>query len=268
MKKYYFLLIGLLIGILFIFFFILKVDRKLTHVEIFIKEPILYIEKIVEVPFNHISNKLNILKSKSRLVKDLKKYKKIESENNYLKALVNDKNQKIEELSNLVNINIGDDYRIINANIIVRNVGFWYQTLTLDKGYKDGILKNSMVINSNGLIGIIDKVTKHTSVVKMLTSVSDNYKVGVLINNGEDSFYGILSDFKDGMFVVRGISYNKEIKKGALVTTSGLDNNFISGIKIGKVKRVDKDDLDLEQIVYVDAAVDFNKMNYVSVVVK
>ncbi len=268
MKKYYILLIGLLISILFIFFFILKVDRKLTHVEILIKEPILYVEKIVEVPFNYISNKLNILKSKNRLVEDIKKYKKIESENNYLKALVNDKNQKIEELSNLVNINIGDDYRIVNANIIVRNVGFWYQTLTLDKGYKDGILKNSMVINSSGLIGIIDKVTKHTSIVKMLTSVSDNYKVGVLINNGEDSFYGILSDFKDGMFVVRGISYNKEIKKDALVTTSGLDNNFISGIKIGKVKRVDKDDLDLEQIVYVDVAVDFNKMNYVSVVVK
>ena len=267
MKKYLLTLICLIIVFLLIFFFILKVDRNLTHVESLIKEPVLYVEKVVATPINFFKNKLNVLKSKNQLVNDIKKLKKIKLEKSILKNELKEKNRKIEELSNLLNININSNYKLVNANVIVRNVGLWYQTLTLDKGVKNSILKNSMVINSDGLVGLVDKTTKNTSTVKLLTCLNNEFKIGVLIENDNDIVYGILSEFKNGLFIIRGISYNKVIKKGSVVTTSGLENEMISGVNIGIVDSVSKDNFDLEQIVYVKPSVDFNRINYASIVV-
>ena len=268
MKKYLIIIGCFIISFLLIFFFILKVDRKLTFVETIIKEPVLYVEKIIEIPIVNLKNKINVLKTKNKLVDELTNLEKIKIENEKLKIDLDDKNNRIEELSNLININNDSKYKLIHTNIIVRNAGLWYQTLTLDKGFDYNIKKHNVVINSDGLVGIIDKVSKHTSTVKLLTSVNENYKIGVLIENEGDIIYGILSDFKNGLFVIRGISYNKEIKKDSLVKSSGLDDKMISDINIGVVDSVSKDNLDLEQIVYVRPSVDFNKINYASVMVK
>ena len=47
--------------------------------------------------------------------------------------------------------------------------------------------------------------------------------------------------------------------------TSGLDNNFPSGLVIGKVTSVKKDNFDLEQIVSVKPSSNFDNINYVSI---
>ena len=86
-----------------------------------------------------------------------------------------------------------------------------------------------------------------------------------MIKNEEDDVFGVLSEYKNNKFIIRGISYNKEIKKDSIVITSGLDNNFPSGLLIGKVSSVEKDNFDLEQIVSVDSVSKFDNINYVAV---
>lgn len=259
------ILIILVFLILSVFLFTLKDDRKLTFIESIIKEPVLYVEKITIKPINFLKSEFNVFKSKKKLVKELNEKENIEEKYKILKNDLKEKNKEINELKNELNIEPFNDYDVIHANIINRNVGLWYQTLTLDKGLSDNIKENLAVINSSGLIGKTIKVTKHTSTVKLLTSANEMFQVGVLINNDGDNVFGILSSYKDGLFIIRGLSYNKEIKKDSPVTTSGLDNNFIEGIKIGNVVDVKKDNFDLEQIVYVKPSVDFNSINYVSI---
>ena len=63
-KKYVVvMIIILIILILIIFSFTLKGDRKLNPVESFLKDGLVYTEKVVTYPFNYISNKISEYKS-------------------------------------------------------------------------------------------------------------------------------------------------------------------------------------------------------------
>ena len=91
------------------------------------------------------------------------------------------------------------------------------------------------------------------------------FKIAVLIENDGENVFGILSEYNNDEFIITGLSYNKEIKKDSIVTTSGLDNNFPPGLQIGKVISTKKDNFDLEQIVSVKPISNFDDINYVSI---
>lgn len=68
------------------------------------------------------------------------------------------------ELKSLLELNkSNNDFSFINASVISRNKSYWFNTLTIDKGKKDGIDLDMVVMNNNGLIGIVSKVTNSTS---------------------------------------------------------------------------------------------------------
>ena len=253
MKKKHILLIILSVIILVIFvYFILNQERKLTIIETIIKEPILYVQRIVIKPINIFKENIN---------KD-----QIKNNDNLLKSELEEKNRRIQEFEKLLDVDKNfSNYKTINASVINRSVGLWYQTFTIDKGTNNKIELDDAVVDNYGLIGKVVKTTSNTSTIKLLTSLNDNFKIAVLIKNGEDDVFGILSKYENGEFIIRDISYNKEIQKDSIVITSGLDNNFPSGLLVGKVKYVKKDNYELEQIVSVIPASKFDDINYVSV---
>ena len=84
----------------------------------------------------------------------------------------------------------------------------------------------------------------------------------------EDKYvYGLLVGYnKDNQtYKIEGISENDDIEINSYVTTTGLGNNFPSGILIGKVSGVTTDSFDLTKIVEVKSDVDFNDLVYVRV---
>lgn len=267
-KDRYIIILLLSITFLFLgtFYFIINDNRKLTIIETLIKEPILLVQKIVVKPINFVGDKVSNLKDFNKLENTLKKQDKELENYNLLKNEVKEKNKKIEELQSLLEVKDNlSDYEVINANVINRNVGHWYQTFTIDKGQNDDIKNNQAVVTGKGLIGKIIKVTPNSSVVKLLTSTSEMFQIAVLINNDGENVFGILSEYKDDEFIITGLSYNKEIKENSLVTTSGLDNNFPPGLMIGKVVSTKKDNFDLEQIVSVKPSSNFDDINYVAI---
>ena len=87
------------------------------------------------------------------------------------KNLNNSLKQEIKELKELLNLNSTlSEYTTINATIISRNDLYWFNTVIIDKGKKDGLKKNMAVITQNGLIGKISKTTKKTSEIKLITT--------------------------------------------------------------------------------------------------
>ncbi len=260
------LLILLIIFFLIIFFFIINDNRKLTIIETIIKEPILYTEKILEKPIYLIKEDIYDYKNKKLVQKKLNDNAKLENNYSLLKIELNEKNKELDELKKLMDLNNNSNLDIINASIINRNMYSWYKELTIDKGFKDGIKDGYPVINKDGLIGKIVKTSKNMSSVKLLTSVNERFRVAVLIQNDDESVFGILSNYKDGYFVITDLSYNKEIKKDSVVITSGLDDIFPRGLMIGKVDYSKKDNFDLEQIIYVKPSSNFNDIKYVSIV--
>ena len=174
----------------------------------------------------------------------------------------------IEELKKQLELNSTlTEYTIENATITSRNKSYWFNTINIDKGSKNGIKKDQAVITSNGLIGKISKVSFYSSEVKLLTSDDLNFKVSISIKvDGEDNF-AILNgyDNKKNEFILRGVDKNANIKVGDDVFTSGLGGVFPSGIYIGKVERIINDKYDLSKTAYIKSNQDFNNIHYVTI---
>ena len=77
----------------------------------------------------------------------------------------------------------------MNASVISRNVGYWFNTITINKGSHSGVEKDMVVINSKGLIGRVIKTTSFTSDVRLITTSDTNNKISVHVSNGSDNLY-------------------------------------------------------------------------------
>lgn len=272
-KKYYVIILLLITSILLLVFsFIIKDKRNLSIIEKTIKDTTLSINKTINIPINYIDDKIKEYKSKHKLYekyeKLIKKYDKVKlMETKYEEA-----EKEIKDLKKTLELNntLGES-SYMNATIINRNIGYWYNIVTIDKGEKDGVTKDMAVINNDGLIGIVTKTSKLNSTVKLLTTNDTNSKISVKIKVGEDNYiFGLLVGYdKDKKsFIIEGIAENTEIPIGSMVTTTGLGNNFPSGILIGRVDKITKDNFDLARTILVKSSVDFDNINYVTILKK
>lgn len=268
-KKYVVvMIIILIILILIIFSFTLKDDRKLNPVESFLKDGLVYTEKVVTYPFNYISNKISEYKKLKSVNKDnavletsIDRVSSIESENIELR-------RQLDKLKEELNIDYTlVDYEYLNATVVSRNVGFWYNTITIDKGSYNGVEKDMVVINSKGLIGRIIRTSAFTSDIRLITTSDTNNKISVHISNGDNNLYGLINNYNysDNLLEVEGISNTKDVTIGDYVYTSGLGGIFPSGILIGTVSEISTDSYDLAKIIKVVPSADFTDINYVSV---
>lgn len=188
---------------------------------------------------------------------------------NYIlqKNLNNSLKQEIKELKELLNLNSTlSEYTTINATIISRNDLYWFNTVIIDKGKKDGLKKNMAVITQNGLIGKISKTTKKTSEIKLITTNDITYKTSVMIQLEEKTQYAILNgyDQENDLLKITAIDKNINIPKDSIVITSGL-GQMPKGIYIGKVVKTEIDKYNLSQIVYVKPKQEFSNINYVTI---
>lgn len=172
---------------------------------------------------------------------------------------------QITELKKVVNINsVLSEYELINAVVISHDVGYWYDTIIINKGMNDNIQEGMAVVNNSGVIGKVISVTNFSSTVMLLTSENIG-KVSVKIENDEDYLYGLISRYNSdtNTYIIEGISQNVEL--GATVLTTGYSDIFPSGILVGEIISSKSDNYDLAKTLEIKPSVDFNNLNIVSV---
>lgn len=262
------IVIVLIIIIIVLLSLTLKDDRKNSKFESLLKDAFVSVEKVITFPIKFVTYK----------VKGYVELKKVEENNDILETSIDrvssleaeniELRREIEKMKEELNINYTlSDYEYLNASIVNRNVGFWYNTVTIDKGSYSGIKKDMVVINAKGLIGRIIKVSTFTSEVRLITTSETNNKISVHISNGSNDLYGLINsyNYSNNLLEVEGISNTKDVTIGDYVYTSGLGGIFPSGILIGTVTEISSDSYDLSKIIKVVPSVDFTDMNYVSV---
>lgn len=268
-KKYVLLIVIVLIIVLFVIFSVsLKKERELNKVESFFKDTLIYVEKIVVYPFDYVKNKIsdynelkNVKKDNDILETSMDRILSIETENIELR-------RQLEALKEELNIDYSlTDYEYLNASVISRNVGYWYNKITIDKGSYNGVEKDMVVITSKGLIGRVINTTTFTSDVKLITTSDTNNKISVHISNGDTNLYGLINgyNYNDNVLELEGISNTKDVNIGDKVYTSGLGGIFPSGILIGTVSEITTDSYDLAKVIKVKPSADFSDINYVSI---
>lgn len=268
-KKYILIIIIILIILLLIIFsFTLKEDRKLSKAESLLKDGLIYSEKIITYPFNYIKEN----------IKEYKKLKDINKNNNILETSIDridsieaeniELRRQLETLKEELNINYTlSDYEYLNATVVSRNVGYWHNKITINKGTYNGVEKDMVVISSKGLIGKVIKTSTFTSDVRLITTSDTSNKISVHISNGDNNLYGLINsyDYNKNVLELEGISNTKDVNIGDYVYTSGLGGVFPTGILIGIVEEITTDSYDLAKIIKVKPSADFNDINYVSI---
>ena len=242
--------------------------KKLNFVEKTIKDSGVFIEKIAYVPVDFVKDKVNFLTEASKIYDKYKKLnKKVEKTDLYY-AQIKELQKENAELKSQLELNATlSEYTYVNATVVSRNIGYWYNTLTIDKGKKNKVKLGDAVITSQGLIGKVSSISNFSSTVKLLTSDKILNKISIKIEHDDEYYYGLLIgyDVDLNVYKIEGIVESNKIQEGDLVTTTGLTDYFPSGLLIGKVSRVVMDEYDLNSIVQVTPSVDFKNISMVSV---
>lgn len=164
-------------------------------------------------------------------------------------------------------------YEFVEARVIGKDPGNWFDIFTIGKGSKDGIEENQTIVSAvrgkSGVVqeGIVGKViavgdnwAKVESIVDEQSSIS--FKIartldgGILTGNRSDSIEGYLFDEKS------------DVRVGDKVLTSGLGGIYAEGIYIGVISSVEMSEDNLMKLITLEPAVDFKRVNRVFVVMK
>lgn len=268
-KRYLFIFVVIAIAIvLTILAASLNKERDLNPIEKALKDMGTVVIKVVSTPFNFVHDKIDEMVEKNDIYEKYKEIKNKEEQIDSVIAQNDNLKDEIGKLKETLNLNtILSDKVYMNATVVTRNIDYWYNEITIDKGSKNGIEKGMAVVVPKGLIGQITKVSNYTSTIKLLSNENMSDKISVKIKVGDDYVYGLISayDAKTNTYTVEGISENVKIEKDADVVTTGMGTIFPSGLIVGKVKEVTTDNFDLSKVVEVKSSVDFNDIDYVTV---
>ncbi|QEK12306.1 rod shape-determining protein MreC [Crassaminicella thermophila] len=210
-------------------------------------------------------------------IRSLFKFRSIAKENKLLKKEVQDLNQKLIELSltkdelnelrhlqdalNYVKENNKRNY--ITANVTGKDTGNWFNIFTIDVGKKHGIIKNSTVLNGDGLIGRVYEVGDNWSKVVTIIDNKSSVSFQVLRSN---QYIGVIRGSVKADLTGYLIDPEAEVLVGDKLITSGL-SMFEKGILIGEVKEVIKKKDELLKTIIVKPAVNFKKIDKVFIII-
>jgi rod shape-determining protein MreC len=159
---------------------------------------------------------------------------------------------------------IDDDYRdhLIAARVVAKDPGNWYNMFTIDKGVSDGVTKNSVVINGEGLIGLAYEASDDWS--KVIAIIDNKNSIGIEILDPMRNYEGLISGSVDGK--LSGVFFDTQaiVEIGDVIVTSG-KGLYPEGLIVGTVESIIVDPDALLIAFEIKPEVDFNKLNRVMV---
>ena len=167
--------------------------------------------------------------------KNISKYFDLEYQNKILvdensklkKQLINNNFEKIGSLKQM-------NFDVTAASVIKNSYNKQYNFLTINLGSSEKIEIDNGVISSNGVIGIVDKVSeKYCRVISILNK---NFLLNA--KHKKTNFFGVISwNGKDPQTVqLKDIPKRAEITIGDSIVTGGNSLIFPKGILVGTVK--------------------------------
>lgn len=148
------------------------------------------------------------------------------------------------------------------AEVVNHNMKNWFDKVEISKGYDAGIKKDFVVISNEGLIGFVSKVSKKVCEVDLITGVSSNNMLSVIIETSDGAVSGVLNHYDDktGLFKVTDVMGKSNILAGDKVFLSGYDNPSYKGIYVGQVVKEEVSNYGLSKTIWVESSVNFDDL--------
>jgi rod shape-determining protein MreC len=150
----------------------------------------------------------------------------------------------------------------VTAEVISRDPSNWIQTITINRGSKDGVTPGLAVVDGNAIVGQTTAVTETTAKVLLLSDNASSIASVLQKNRAPGLIEGTTEDY----LLMRYVEKKYDVRVGDAVISSGLDGVFPKGTQIGSVVEVDNTGLDLFQHIRVTPTVDIDRLETVYVV--
>ncbi|MCE4046881.1 MULTISPECIES: rod shape-determining protein MreC [Bacillaceae] len=276
-KRLIILLVSIIILVALIGFSLSR--SKLTWPEQFIKDTTGWVQTLVSRPVHYVAGVIDNVKDLQDTYQENKELKAKIEEYGVLKAQVQGLQKDNEELQKIV-----DEYPSLNdsgylkATIVSRDPYQWNELITINRGKNDGVEADMAVITSAGLIGKVKSVSANTATVQLLSSEDPSNRISAYIQKDENtkdknkktSVFGLIEDYdkesKNLIMTWEEVPDGLKVKKGQIVSTSGLGGVFPPDLAIGKVVKVESDEYGLAKKAYIEPSADFYDIEHVLVV--
>ncbi|MCO7175581.1 rod shape-determining protein MreC [Sporolactobacillus kofuensis] len=268
-KKLIILLTGLIVLIALISYS-LKEGARATWSEQFVQDIVGGFQYVVNVParyvagfFQNVNDIENAYKENKHLKENLANYASVEQQNSDLSV----QNKELKAQLKMLNDPSLSDFKKYSATVVGRSFDQWNQLVTLDKGKVNGI-RNGMPVITSGkrLIGSITKTGNFTSKVSLISDHQNVNQISAVIEGTR--VYGMIEgyDQNKGVLLFQKIPIKAKVKKGQVVSTSGLSGKYSRGLIIGKITHVTTDQYGLTKAAEVKPAADLNDLTNVMVI--
>lgn len=123
------------------------------------------------------------------------------------------------------------------ADVLYESRDRFARKLVLNVGTNERVRAGSPVIDDAGVVGQITRVFNDTSEVTLLTDKDQSIPVQVLRNGLRGVAFG---GAEPGTLDLRFMAANADVSNGDVVTTSGIDGVYPSGLMVATVSRVER----------------------------
>ena len=164
-----------------------------------------------------------------------------------------------ERLRRFVDYSREVDAELIVAKVIGRDPSSWSKSILINKGRQDGLTRGLPVLISEGVVGQI--VELYDVYAKVLLITDRSSAVDALVQNSRAR--GIVEGLNNEGCVFKYALRKEKIAPGDIIISSGFDQVFPKGMRIGKVIEVKKENSELFQAIYLKTFVDFEKLEEV-----
>ena len=142
-----------------------------------------------------------------------------------------------DSLRTLLELRKGTKHVTVIAEISHETRDAFSNRIVIDRGSQHGVQPGHPVINSQGVVGQVVRVSPITSEVSLVTDPS----LTIPVNLPRSGLRSVASGTGDGQQVdLKYLNINAEVEVGNILVTSGLDGLYPSGLPVAKINRVER----------------------------
>ena len=159
----------------------------------------------------------------------------------------------------------------VTSRVIAKSPTVWYSSVKIDKGSNDGVRVNQPVIAAGGLAGKVISATGGSAEVRLITDGESGVSAQVFPEGVTGIVRPQVGDPND--LLLENVESGRRVTERTLVITSGFTSSkgeslFPRGIPVGRVTRVDFDELETYQRVHIRPFADLRRVDVVEVLTR
>lgn len=179
-------------------------------------------------------------------------------------AELRESEQENIRLKKLLGVRDEFKFETLVAKVVAKDVSTEFRTIRINRGEKDGILKNMAVVTHEGIVGRVLRTTENTSdIVTILDLLS-----AVDVIDDRSRARGVVEGNTDELCELKFALRDDDIEVGDILISSGLGGIFPKGLPVGQVSKVNRKPFGITQEVEVKPSVNFSKLEEVLIILK